>query len=226
MQRDFYIFPFERCRNWISSGVPKPDSSFFSYRWSSPFFVAAPADWGRGSGRICFSFSRSLVTNWQKTEDSRGRGKGVGGGGVVSPLHSTWKERFMVAPGYLEEGLLHSEAGQQNWWAMSSSSSSLRGGSTKKRGAGGGIEVKKESKQRDKKVEEENNQRLWRGREAEDFKLLVQYRSQPPGVSVYWSLLESNSSTAEVKQRPLLNQHILILWSFYLYHSFKINSVF
>lgn len=29
------------------------------------------------------------------------------------------------AAGYLEEGLLHSEAGQQNWWAMSSSSSSL-----------------------------------------------------------------------------------------------------
>lgn len=32
----------------------------------------------------------------------------------------------MVAPppGYLEEGLLHSEAGQQNWWTSSASSSS------------------------------------------------------------------------------------------------------
>lgn len=31
-------------------------------------------------------------------------------------------------PGYLEEGLLHSEAGQQNWWTSSASSSSLENG--------------------------------------------------------------------------------------------------
>lgn len=42
-------------------------------------------------------------------------------------------EWLTVAPGYLEEGLLHSEAGQQNWWAMSSSSSSLRDRQTGKR---------------------------------------------------------------------------------------------
>lgn len=30
----------------------------------------------------------------------------------------------MPPPGYLEEGLLHSEAGQQNWWTSSASSSS------------------------------------------------------------------------------------------------------
>lgn len=71
---------------------------------------------------VCVSqFSRSTFPSWPADERLS----------TVSWLKSVWggegrgKTAGQGAAGYLEEGLLHSEAGQQNWWAMSSSSSSL-----------------------------------------------------------------------------------------------------
>lgn len=72
---------------------------------------------------------------------------------VSTPLFFSRRRQCLTfAPGYLEEGLLHSEAGQQNWWAMSSSSSSLRKTETDK----------KKDKRRIKKGWTEDREVKWR----------------------------------------------------------------
>lgn len=127
---------FERWRNWIGSKGLQSQLHPFPLRVKVFLFL-----------QLCLQTEADFLAVWRPTgkkqKTAAARGKGVGG---VCFTPSFYLERvgrgFVVAPGYLEEGLLHSEAGQQNWWAMSSSSSSLRGRSANKRGRrGGGIKV-------------------------------------------------------------------------------------
>lgn len=75
--------------------------------------------------RLCFQFSRSRFESLSTESE-------IHHPADESLSTDSWLKELLReqtadrgAAGYLEEGLLHSEAGQQNWWAMSSSSSSL-----------------------------------------------------------------------------------------------------
>lgn len=99
-------------RNWSLSKVAPPGltrQNCIRPKAQCPYWVAQSFDvhhsrHGKPTLQQWPGIQRTAWGRWQK---SRGEGSRDG-----------------ISPCYLEEGLLHSEAGQQNWWTTSSSSSS------------------------------------------------------------------------------------------------------
>ena len=128
-------------------------------------------------------------------------------------------EWLAVAPCYLEEGLLHSEAGQQNWWAMSSSSSSLRDRQTnrqerqrrreegrqeeERKGCGRKNRKEKEKGREEEEEEEEEEEVWWREFKFRGTVLQSATRCQRSHIWDRSSDLLSVTVTVEVKQRRL-----------------------